>query len=230
MAAKIAVIGLGQFGIAIARRLAFKGVEVMAIDKDQERVDIVKDDVAYAVALDSTDIKALKAQNITEMDAVMLAIGENIEGLLLTTVHLQELGVKRIVARAMSKQQRMILEKLGVKEIFFPEEEAANIVAEAILNPNVGAFLSLPDEYQIAEIRTPRKIAKKSVGEAEIKDGYNLKIVAIKRTFEDFAGGERKMREHLILSFNDDTIIQPYDALYILGKEADIVRFMELNS
>jgi len=230
MAEKIAVIGLGQFGTAIARRLSIKGAEVMAIDMDQERVDLVKDDVAYAVALDSTDIKALKAQNITEMDAVMLAIGENIEGLLLTTVHLQELNIKRIIARAMSKQQRMILEKLGVKEIFSPEDEAANIVAEAILNPNLGGFLALPDQYQIAEIRAPRKVTKKTVGEAEIKDGYNLRIVAIKRHFEDFAGGQRQNREHLLLSFNDDTLIQPYDSLYVLGKEVDILRFIELNS
>ena len=88
MAGRFAIIGLGQFGFAVAKKLTDKGAEVLAIDRDIERIDLIKDDVAYAVAMDSTDIKALVAQNVAEMDAVLIAIGENIEGLLLTTVHL----------------------------------------------------------------------------------------------------------------------------------------------
>jgi trk system potassium uptake protein len=202
----------------------------LAIDQDEDRVEMVKDEVAYAVSLDSTDLKALKSQNIADMDAVMLAIGENIEGLLLTTVHLLELNVKRIIARAMSNQQRMILEKIGVKEILSAEEEAANKVAEILLNPNVSGFLELPDEYQIAEVRTPRRISKKTVAEAELKDSYNLNLVAIKRMYEDFSEGRRNYIEHMVMSITDSTVIQPYDSLYLLGKIDDIRKFIEINS
>jgi trk system potassium uptake protein len=120
---KFAVIGLGRFGNSIARTLASRGAEVLAIDLDEDKVENLKDEVAYAVTLDSSDIKALKSQNIKEMDAVVIAIGENFEGSLLTTVLLLELGIKRLIVRAANKEQRMILEKLGVKEILSPEDE-----------------------------------------------------------------------------------------------------------
>jgi trk system potassium uptake protein TrkA len=230
MAEKIAVIGLGQFGMAVAKKLSEKGAEVLAIDMDEDRVELVKDDVAYAVALDSTDIKALKMQNITDMDAVMLAIGENIEGLLLTTVLLLELNVKRIIARAMSDQQRMILEKIGVKEILSAEEEAANRVAEILLNPYVNTFLELPDEYQIAEVRAPRRVVKKTIGDIDLKENYNLTLIAIKRMYEDFSEGRRNYTEHLLLSISDNTVVQSYDSMYVIGKVLDIERFLDINS
>jgi len=127
---RFAVIGMGQFGFRVAKQLTSKGAEVLAIDKDFDLVEMIKDEVTYAVSLDSTDIKALGSQNLQDMDAVLVAIGENIEGLLLTTVLLLELNVKRIVARAMSDQQRIILEKLGVKEILSPEDEVGLMVPD----------------------------------------------------------------------------------------------------
>ena len=90
------VIGIGQFGEAIARTLSEKGAEVLAIDKSQEKVDYIANDVAYAVALDSTDKNALLSQNIQNYDAVVIAIGEDFEELLLTAVNLIELNIKRI--------------------------------------------------------------------------------------------------------------------------------------
>ncbi len=91
------VIGIGQFGEAIARTLSEKGAEVLAIDKNQEKVDYIANDVAYAVALDSTDKNALLSQNIQNYDAVVIAIGEDFEELLLTAVNLIELDIKRII-------------------------------------------------------------------------------------------------------------------------------------
>ena len=123
MAEKFAVIGLGQFGSAICKKLSEKGAEVIAIDIDEDKVEDIKDRVAYAVQLDSTDLRALQSQNIGEMDAVVVSIGQNFEGMLLTTVKLMELGVKRLIARAQGETQRKILEKLGVTEILSPEEE-----------------------------------------------------------------------------------------------------------
>ena len=117
---KFAVIGLGLFGRAIAKTLSERGAEVLAIDINEEKIQDIRDDVAYAVAFDATDIKALKVQNIKNVDAVVVAIGENFESLLLCTVHLMELKVKRIIARAEGPLQRMILEKLVVNKIFSP--------------------------------------------------------------------------------------------------------------
>lgn len=134
---KYAVIGLGLFGTAIAKKLAKKGAEVLAIDNNEDHIDEIKDEVAYAVCLDATDKKALKSQNIEDYDAVVVAIGENFEALLLCVVYLQELNIKRIIARANGIHQRKILEKIGIKEILSPEDEVGNVVAERLLNPNL---------------------------------------------------------------------------------------------
>ncbi len=230
MADKFAVIGLGQFGFAVARQLAEKGAEVLAIDKDLNRVEIVKDDVAYSVALDATDRKALLSQNLSDMDAVLVAIGENIEGLLLTVVLLLEMKVKRLIARAMSAQQRLILEKLGVQEILSPEDEVGYMVAEMLINPQVKSFMKLPDEYEIVEIKVPKKVAKKTVGEIELEENYDLQLIAIKRYYEEYIDGKQTMIQHLVRNFNDDTIIHSTDMLIILGLHSGIAKFTEINS
>lgn len=229
MIGKFAVIGLGQFGLAVAKKLALRGAEVLAIDRDMERVDIVKDDVAYAVALDSTDLRALSSQNLSEMDAVLVAIGENIEGLLLTTVLLLEMNISRIIARAMSPQQRMILEKIGVKEILSPEDEVASLVTEMLIHPNMAAFLPLPDQNEIAEVKAPRKIIKRSLQEIDLEETYELQLITIKRSYEEYINGLKSYSQHLIRKPSSDIIIEASDRLIVLGKSADIARFLELN-
>ena len=227
---RFAVIGMGQFGYRVAKQLTSKGAEVLAIDKDMDRVEMIKDDVTYAVSLDSTDIKALGSQNLQDMDAVLVAIGENIEGLLLTTVLLLELNVKRIVARAMTAQQRIILEKLGVKEILSPEDEVGIMVAEMLINPTMKAFLQLPDDFEIAEIQVPRKIIGKTLDDIDLKENYTLQLITIKRLYEEYAGDKKIMVEHLLQTINRDTIIEGNDMLVVLGKSFHVQKFIELNS
>ena len=116
--ARYSVIGLGLFGTSIARELSRRGAEVLAIDNNEHQVEGVSGDVAFGVTMDATDLKALKAQNIHEMDAVIVAIGEGkFDTMLLCVVLLLELKVKRIIARAEGQRQRMILEKIGCTEI-----------------------------------------------------------------------------------------------------------------
>lgn len=226
---KFAVIGLGQFGLAIAKKLASKGAEVLAIDRNMERVDLVKDIVAYAAALDSTDIKALSSQNIADMDAVVVAIGENIEGLLLTTVLLLELKAKRIIARAMSSQQHLILEKLGVKEILSPEDEVGTMIAEMLLKPHIKSFLSLPDGHEIAEIVPPNKVVHRTIEEIDFEESYRMRLITIKRFYEETIEGRKVNVEHLLKKFNRDTVIKPTDMLIVLGESHDISKFLEIN-
>src|SRR5690606_38560259 len=134
---KFAVIGLGRFGTSIAKSLAEHGAEVLAIDIDQAKIEQIKDTVAFAVAMDSTDMKSLKKQGVEEMDAAVIAIGDNFESLLLTAGLLQELDVKRIIARAGSKQQQLILQKRSSREVLSPEDEVGKTVAEILLHRNM---------------------------------------------------------------------------------------------
>lgn len=166
MASKFAVIGLGQFGRSIALALAGRGAEVIAIDRDMSLVESVKEDVALAVALDATDEKALKSQNISEVDAAVVAIGEDFEARLLASVILLELKVKRIISRATSEKQKMILERIGVKEILSPEETVGKNVAETLIHPQLKNFFQLPDDFEIAEIKVPKRLIGKTMAEA----------------------------------------------------------------
>lgn len=224
---RFAVIGLGQFGMSIALTLAERGAEVMAIDHDLDTIEQVKEDVAYAVALDATDIKALKAQNIQEVDAAVVAIGEDFESLLLTTVILQELEVKRIIARAANRQQRAILEKLGVEEILSPEDTVGRSVAEMLLQPTMRSFLSLPDEYEIVEIDTPKRAYEQTLVDLELRKSYNLNLITIKRTFTERQDGEDVEVTHIIGVPKADTVLKESDKLILMGKTQDINRFIE---
>ncbi len=226
---KFAVFGVGKYGSAIARTLAKKGSEVHVFDLSPEKIESIKDDVALAVSLDSTDKKALMAQDLNGFDAAVVAIGENFEGVILTTSNLMDLGVKRIIARATGHNQEKILAKIGVEEILLPEDEVADSVAEKLINPNITAFLQLPDEYEIAEIKTPKKIANETLASLQLNSKYQLNLITLKRAFEEKKDGELIVEEHIIGVTNSETIIYDTDTLVVFGTLKNIKRFIEVN-
>lgn len=221
---KIAVIGLGRFGTAIAKKLSEKNAEVLAIDLDEEKVLAISDHVAYAVALDSTDSKNLVAQNIKEMDAVVVAIGTNYQGLLLTTFILQELNVKRIIVRAQDHNQRRILQKMGITEILSPEDEVSNNVAEQLVNPSVLMCMQLPDNYEIVEIKAPRAMNNRSMADIDLRGKYKINLVTLLRQ------GEVDKKYHIIGVPQPETLVQKNDIIVLFGTTTNINRFIEINN
>jgi trk system potassium uptake protein TrkA len=226
---KFAVIGVGRYGATIARRLAEKGAQVFAFDPDEEKIENIKDDVAFAVTLDATDIRALKAQNLEELDAAVVAIGENFEATVLTSVHLLDMGVKRVIARASGDHQRLILEKIGVTEILTPEDEVAHVVREQLLNPNIISFLQLPDDHEIAEIRAPKGVVGRTIDEVGFRNKYEMTLITIKRQYELTKNGEDTTEQHIIGVPKSDTVIQEKDTLVIFGAAKSVERFIEIN-
>ncbi|GIV40202.1 MAG: potassium transporter Trk [Thermonema sp.] len=228
---KIAVIGLGQFGMEIARTLAARGAEVLALDNDMGHIEAIKDEVAYAVQIDATDKRALQAQNISEMDAVVVAIGEDFEALLLCTVNLLELQVKEIIVRSASDQQEKILRQLGVSKILSPEREVAKTVSEGLLNPDVLVRLPLPDGYEIAEVPPPPKIVNRKLADIGLREKYDLNLITIKRYYEETVEGEEQPRrvEHIIGVPTPTTMIYEGDILILMGRKPDIDKFLLLN-
>ncbi|BDD03031.1 potassium channel family protein [Aureibacter tunicatorum] len=225
-----AVIGLGQYGGAIARTLANRGAQVLAIDSLYEKVEAIKEDVAHAVQLDATDPRGLEAQNITEMDAVVVAIGENFECQLLTIVVLQEMGVKRIMGRAASTQQKIILQKMGITEIISPEVTIGQSVAEQLLQPNIHSFLPLPDDYEIVELKTPTKVCNMLLKDVSLRDKYDLNLITIKRSYQKVKSGHTVMEEHIIGVPKANTVLYATDILIMLGKKQDVDKFLTVNS
>lgn len=226
---KFAVIGVGRYGSTIARRLAEKGAQVFAFDPNEEKIESIKDDVAFAVTLDATDIRALKTQNLEELDGAVVAIGENFEATVLTCVHLIDMGVKRVIARASGDHQRLILEKIGVKEILTPENEVAYVVREKLLNPNIVSFLQLPDDHEIAEIRAPKGVVGRTIDDIGFRNKYEMTLITIKREYEITKNGEDLTEEHIIGVPKSETPIKEKDTLVVFGAAKSVERFIEIN-
>ncbi|RCW38637.1 TrkA family potassium uptake protein [Marinilabilia salmonicolor] len=229
MAQKIAVIGMGQFGMAIAKSLTKKGAEVMAIDRSEHIIEEMSDRVALAVAMDATDKRTLLSQGILDFDAVVVAIGEDFEQLLLCTTLLMDIGVKRIMARARGKNQRVILEKIGVKEILSPEDEVGINVAERLINPSIVSYLDLPDEFCIMEVAAPPDVIGRSLIDIALRRRYHLNLITMKRSVEVERDGEMVREQHIYGIPRGESLIRENDSLVLFGKRVHVERFIEIN-
>lgn len=226
---KYAVIGVGKYGSQIARKLAENGAEVYAFDLSEEKIERIKDEVAFAVSLDSTDKKALISQDIEKIDAAVVAIGENFEAVVLTSVHLLELKIGRVIARAHGPMQKQILQKIGVQELLTPEDEVAELVTERLLNPSIISSLPLPDDCEIAEIKVPQGITNRTIEDLDMKKRYRLNLICLKREIEVKDNGEKTVEQHLVDAENEKTVIYESDSLVVFGTKRDIERFIEVN-
>jgi trk system potassium uptake protein TrkA len=228
---KYAVIGLGVFGTAISRTLTERGSEVIAIDNDHQKVERMKGVVRHTLEIDSTNKRVLEAQNLSDVEAVVVAIGKDFEALLLTAVHLKEMGINRIIVRANGPQQQTILEQIGFKEILSPENEVGIAVAERLLNPNILSSLQLRDDYEIDEVKAPARTLGRTLAEIGLRERFNLTVVTIKREYrlgvtED---GETTYEKRVLGVPSPATIIQNGDTLIVFGQISDIEKFTQNN-
>lgn len=177
---KAAVIGLGRFGGAVALELSKIGFEVLAIDNDERMVNEIVDMVTHALIMDSTHREALIDAGLKNFGVAVVGIGENIEASILTTLLLKEIGVPKVIARALNPYHGMILEKIGADKIVFPEGEMGTKLAKSIANPELIDFLEFGD-ISIAELIAADNMIGKALDELQLRNKYNVNVVAIKR-------------------------------------------------
>lgn len=229
MQKKFAVIGLGVFGQTVASALAEMGAEVIAIDNTMEAVENIKDKVAFAIRMDSTDEKALRAQGIQDVDACIVSIGENFESALLTSVTLVQLGVKRVIARAANPMHKRILELVGIKEVFSPEDEVGRNLARELMSEGLIDYVPLSAGHTIVQVKTPKPFVGKKLGEIQLRVKYNLNLITVRKTSvtKDPSTGEERRQEKIVGVPTADMVLEEEDVLVIFGKEADIRRILE---
>lgn len=213
MKKEFVVIGLGRFGGSIVRELIEQGADVMAIDKDHERVDEFASIATQAVVADTTDESVLKSLGVRNFEQVIVAIGENIQASILTTLMLKEIGVKKITVKAQNDYHAKVLNKIGADKVVHPERDMGIRIAHNILSNNVLDYLELSDEHSIMEIKANDKLATYTLIELDIRAKYGINIVAIKRG------------DDIIVSPQADLEIEKDDILIIIGSDADINRF-----
>lgn len=150
--ALFAVIGLGSFGATVATQLISLKHDVIGIDLDKKYVENISDQLTHAVIADATDEHVLDELDIQRCEAVVVAIGEDIEASILCVLHLKNMGVKKIWAKAKSKAHHMILTHLNVEKIIHPEEDMGVRVAQSLSYPMVSRYMSLEDDHYIVKI------------------------------------------------------------------------------
>lgn len=213
MKQEFVVIGLGRFGGSIVKELIDQGADVMAIDIESERVDEFAAIATQAVVADTTDESVLKSLGIRNFDHVIVAIGDNIQSSILTTLMLKELGVKRITVKAQNDYHEKVLSKIGADNVVHPERDMGIRIANNILSNNVLDYLELSDEHSIMELIVNAKLAGHSLIDLDIRARYGINIVAIKRD------------NAIIVSPQADEKLQMNDILIIIGADVDINRF-----
>ena len=218
---RIAVIGLGRFGMSLARTLSQLGVSVIAADRNMSLVNEVKDHVDLAVQLDSTDREALKAQDISKVDVAVVAIGENFEASLLTTVHLQKLEVPRIICRAQTKFHAEILHQVGAHEVIQPETTAGEQTARRLANPKLSDVVDVADGYAVVEISAPNSWQGVAIKELHLVTQFEVNLVAIKRVVKAAGPSEDSKRDVMSVPRPNDKI-QADDVLILIGSHAAI--------
>lgn len=222
----IAVIGLGKFGSTVARELTELGARVLAIDEQKERVEEIKDSVAYAVTLNSTDRSALESVAIRDVDVAVVCIGEDVEANLLTTLLLKKMGVKKIWARAITELQLEILKAIEVDDIINLEEEMGSMIAQTLASANLGRFIPLSEGHSIAEIKIPDSYIGKTLRQINPREKYRVNVVALKKfvsAIDDM--GERTMEEIIDNVPSSDEKLEDDTVLLVAGANRDIERF-----
>ncbi|AWO73461.1 TrkA family potassium uptake protein [Geobacillus thermoleovorans] len=212
---QFAVIGLGRFGGSICRTLSEQGMEVLAIDIDEDRVNEFASIASYAVVGDTTDENVLKSLGIRNFDHVIVAIGDNIQASILTTLILKELGVNHITVKATNDYHEKVLKKIGADQIVHPERDMGERIAHNLISNNVLDYLELSDKYSIVEIVASERLDGHSLLELDIRARYGINIVAIKRGTS------------VIVSPLASEIIRKGDVLVVIGADSDIDRFEE---
>jgi len=209
---KFAIIGLGSFGSYLARTLYDKGHEVMVIDKDKDKIEEAKDFSTQAVWMDSADKESLKALGVQDMDVVVVSLGPEMEPSILTVLYLHELGVSRIMAKALSADHGKILEAIGATDVIYPERDMAIRLAQKLSSRNVLEYLPLAENISIQEIVPPESFIGKKLKDLNLTNRYHVQVIAIKEL----------VPEKLIFIPGADFVIKDSDVLVVMGEEDNI--------
>ncbi|UHA71859.1 potassium channel family protein [Paenibacillus sp. 481] len=175
-----AIIGMGRFGSSVAQSLSKMGFEVLAIDSSEQKIQEIVNMVTHAVSADSTDEEALKALGIRNFDVVVVAIGQDIQASILTTLILKDLGVPKIVVKAQNELHGKVLSKIGADKVVFPERDMGTRVAHNLISPNILDHIELSDDHSIVEMRVASFMIGKNLKELDIRARYGCNVMAIK--------------------------------------------------
>ncbi len=214
---QFAVIGIGRFGESVIKELVNLGHEVMAIDSKLERVNEAIEFSTHAIQADSQDENVLKTLGIRNFDAVIVAIGENMQANVLTTVLVKELGAKYVIAKARNPIHGKVLEKVGADMVIYPERDMGIKVARSLACQNFLEQITLSPEYSIIELIAPHVFTNKTLDQINLRQKTRVNILAIRH-------GEK-----ITVAPGAEASIHAGDILVVLGHNDDLEKLKKLD-
>ena len=211
----VLVIGAGQFGTHIAKRMEELRCEVMVVDKDEECINDIMSYVTYVKIGDGTSEEFLRTLGIDNFDVCFVTLGRHFQTSLETTSLLSELGAKKVISRATNDVQMKFLLRNGADEVVYPEKQTALRIATKYASDNILDFFHVENDIYIYELMIPREWCGKKLGQIDIRKKYNINILTIKRKSE-------------VLIPTAETVIQLDDVAFVLGESQDIQRSFKL--
>ncbi len=221
---RFAVIGLGRFGASVAKALAEKGQEVMAIDKEEELVHDIMDFVSKAICLDSTDEKAMRSIGMKDVDVVICGIGTNIEASILVTILLKDLGIPTIICKAINEPHKKALKRIGASKVVLPERDMGERIANTVISAgeNVLEHILLPGDASIIEFIPPKEFIGKTLRDIDMRAKYGVNVIAIKKQEKDPETGEITGSSRINITPLADDVVTEDDVLVIFGENKKI--------
>jgi trk system potassium uptake protein TrkA len=224
---KYVVIGLGLYGSKCAEVLTSMGNEVLGIDNDPEKLEEFKESFTSVIKMDTTSLNAVRSLPLDDVDAVIVAIGEDVGASILTLAILKNLKVKRIIGRAINETHHNILKQIGIDEVVLPLEDSAAHLASVLQLRGVLSFTEISNDYAIAETRVPDSFVGHLPDTIDLEERFRIKVVAIKHAPEMGILGSIYKRDFITdLFYNDNTPFVASDILVLAGKVSDIKRFV----
>ncbi len=208
------VIGAGRFGSALATTLFELGHEVVVIDRDEERVEEIMDQVTHVIIMDSTEEEALAKLELDSFDRVVVAIGNDLEASILTIVAAKNQGAKHVISKATSETTARVMVKVGADEVIRPEHDMGVRVAKYIATPTIDDAFSLGDNYEVLEFTAQRKLCG-SLRDLKLANRFGVQVIAVNR-----AG-------RLEISPSADFVIAPGDNVVIIGETRAVERLRD---
>ncbi|MBN1184277.1 MAG: TrkA family potassium uptake protein [Bacteroidales bacterium] len=222
------VVGLGNFGAALAVRLTQLGHEVIGVDSSMSKVEMLKNDITHTICANCADIHSAKELPVKDADVVIISIGEHEGNSIMATAIMKQLNAKRIIGRAVSETQETVLNAMGIDEIVHPEQDSAEKLAKSITTEGLIDSFELSDEYSIVKVDVPERYEGMILNETDIRSGYNITVLAmISKAYKRNFLGIKQSRMEVKGIAKADTVLSKDAIMVIFGNVMDIEKFLE---
>lgn len=223
-----AVVGLGTFGTRICEELIARGGTVIGIDSNPDRVNRVKNTVTQGIVMDATDEEGFAKTSLEDVDIVIVAIGDNIEGSILATALLKQRGIPYLVARAVNPIHKQVLQQIGADEVLNLEEDEGTRLAVRLIAPRILDNTPLSDRISIAEVYCPREFTNQSLFELDLRKKMGINVVGVKRLKVGVGEDGNSHREEELIFPDAEFKLAEDDVLIVVGYNEAIAELKEL--